>query len=76
MYEKVKRFFIEKIDLCKKEFYYLNKLMDYFSAINNHNITIGEYLRDCEHLEYLRQRCALVPEINTHLLERNTVLQV
>jgi hypothetical protein len=47
-----------------------------FSAVNNHNITIGEYLRDSKHLEYIRQRCVLVPEINTCLLERNTALQV
>ncbi|CAF1294848.1 unnamed protein product [Rotaria sordida] len=46
-----------------------------FTAIGSHNIKIGEYLRDSEHLEYLHCRCSLISEINTHLLERNTVLQ-
>ncbi|CAF4872485.1 unnamed protein product [Rotaria sp. Silwood1] len=48
---------------------------DRFIAIGSHNIKIGEYLRDAEHLEYIRRRCSLVSEINTHLLERNTALQ-
>ncbi|CAF1196590.1 unnamed protein product [Rotaria sp. Silwood1] len=47
-----------------------------FTAIGSHNIKIGEYLRDSEHLEYIRRRCSLVSEINTHLLERNTALQI
>ncbi|CAF4512860.1 unnamed protein product, partial [Rotaria sp. Silwood2] len=48
---------------------------DRFVAIGNYNIKIGEYLRYSEQLEYIRCRCSLVSEINTHLLERNTVLQ-
>ncbi|CAF2802318.1 unnamed protein product, partial [Rotaria sp. Silwood2] len=49
---------------------------DRFIAIGSHNIKIGEYLRDAEHLEYIRRRCSLVSEINTNLLERNTALQI
>ena len=47
-----------------------------FREIAEHNITIGEYFRDCEALESLRQRCAALPEINQCLLERTTALQV
>ncbi|CAM4960319.1 unnamed protein product [Rotaria socialis] len=49
---------------------------DRFISINSHSIKIGEYLRDAEHLENIRRRCALVSEINTHLLERNTAFQI
>ncbi|CAF4090711.1 unnamed protein product [Rotaria sordida] len=49
---------------------------DRFTAIGTHHIKIGEYLRDSEHLEYIRHRCSLVSEINTNLLERNTALQI
>ncbi|CAF2105974.1 unnamed protein product [Rotaria magnacalcarata] len=47
-----------------------------FTAIGSHDIRIGEYFRDAKHLEFIRRRCSLVPEINTHLLERSTVLQI
>ncbi|UJR13564.1 hypothetical protein I4U23_000577 [Adineta vaga] len=49
---------------------------DRFSPINTHSIRLGEYLRDSPHMEHIRQRSVLVADINTHLLERNTVLQV
>ncbi|CAF1650790.1 unnamed protein product [Rotaria magnacalcarata] len=46
-----------------------------YSAVGSHEIKIGECFRDVEHLEYILRYCLLVPEINTHLLERNIVLQ-
>lgn len=78
MLKKVKQSSIEKIDSRKTfiphpsiDFHLL-----FSSAIDTHDITLGHYLRDAPHLESLRQRCALVPEINSSLLERNTALQV
>ncbi|CAF3786654.1 unnamed protein product [Adineta steineri] len=86
------RFFERELSLVLKEHGYLGDMKiksenvqegeaifyrkDRFTAINSHSIRIGDYLRDSEHLEHIRQRCVLVPEINTHLLERNTILQV
>jgi hypothetical protein len=54
--------------------YYTYRII--FSAVHTHHITIGDYYRDSKYTEYIRQRCVLIPEINTNLLERNTVLQV
>ena len=46
------------------------------SLIDCHDVTLGEYLRNAEHTESLRQRFASVPEIFKDLSERNTALQV
>ncbi|CAF1275582.1 unnamed protein product [Rotaria magnacalcarata] len=49
--------------------------IDSNNAVGSHEIKIGECFRDVEHLEYILRYCLLVPEINTHLLERNIALQ-
>ena len=78
MFEKAKRSSIERIDSGKSPRSPLSLFFESLSSslIDCHDVTLGEYLRNAEHTESLRQRFASVPEINKSLSERNTALQV
>lgn len=76
MFEKAKRSSIERIDSGKSPRSRLSFESLSSSLIDCHDVTLGEYLRNAEHAESLRQRLALLPEIYKSLSERNTALQV